>query len=134
MIRRPPRSTRTDTLFPDTTLFRSFAGDVALARPTVGGDRRDPTFIERRDADIPCRGHRKAVEPDGARRGRDPFGPLRLDLPLIAPQPRLMGVGDVDMRAVGRPADAVIGNRMTVSRRHRRPAGQGAEPYRKRAV
>src|SRR3546814_3639138 len=27
MIRRPPRSTRTDTLFPYTTLFRS--GDVA---------------------------------------------------------------------------------------------------------
>src|SRR3546814_13312017 len=26
MIRRPPRSTRTDTLFPDTTLFRSDAG------------------------------------------------------------------------------------------------------------
>src|SRR3546814_6874416 len=25
MIRRPPRSTRTDTLFPDTTLFRSKA-------------------------------------------------------------------------------------------------------------
>src|SRR3546814_12785722 len=25
MIRRPPSSTRTDTLFPDTTLFRSFA-------------------------------------------------------------------------------------------------------------
>src|SRR3546814_14745424 len=36
MIRRPPRSTRTDTLFPYTTLFRShvgdpLAGDVALA-------------------------------------------------------------------------------------------------------
>src|SRR3546814_19454064 len=30
MIRRPPRSTRTDTLFPYTTLFRSLAG-VALA-------------------------------------------------------------------------------------------------------
>src|SRR3546814_1444879 len=28
MIRRPPRSTRTDTLFPYTTLFRS--GDLAL--------------------------------------------------------------------------------------------------------
>src|SRR3546814_1591386 len=26
MIRPPPRSTRTDTLFPDTTLFRSAAG------------------------------------------------------------------------------------------------------------
>src|SRR3546814_6701182 len=29
MIRRPPRSTRTDTLFPDTTLFRSFRGVLA---------------------------------------------------------------------------------------------------------
>src|SRR3546814_1364655 len=29
MIRRPPRSTRTDTLFPYTTLFRSVAADVS---------------------------------------------------------------------------------------------------------
>src|SRR3546814_11977782 len=29
MIRRPPRSTRTDTLFPYTTLFRSFAAAQA---------------------------------------------------------------------------------------------------------
>src|SRR3546814_9218127 len=29
MIRRPPRSTRTDTLFPYTTLFRSLAQDAA---------------------------------------------------------------------------------------------------------
>src|SRR3546814_15634309 len=28
MIRRPPRSTRTDTLFPYTTLFRSFESDL----------------------------------------------------------------------------------------------------------
>src|SRR3546814_19962996 len=31
MIRRPPRSTRTDTLFPYTTLFRSLRG--ALSAP-----------------------------------------------------------------------------------------------------
>src|SRR3546814_17173158 len=31
MIRRPPRSTRTDTLFPYTTLFRSMAGDAVRA-------------------------------------------------------------------------------------------------------
>src|SRR3546814_9947377 len=31
MIRRPPRSTRTDTLFPYTTLFRSDAGISAAA-------------------------------------------------------------------------------------------------------
>src|SRR3546814_18495220 len=30
MIRRPPRSTRTDTLFPYTTLFRSVAIDVRI--------------------------------------------------------------------------------------------------------
>src|SRR3546814_20565499 len=30
MIRRPPRSTRTDTLFPYTTLFRSLAGAGAF--------------------------------------------------------------------------------------------------------
>src|SRR3546814_12349730 len=31
MIRRPPRSTRTDTLFPYTTLFRSEPGAVEIA-------------------------------------------------------------------------------------------------------
>src|SRR3546814_21027833 len=36
MIRRPPRSTRTDTLFPYTTLFRSGFGAVkGLALATV---------------------------------------------------------------------------------------------------
>src|SRR3546814_18543310 len=47
MIRRPPRSTRTDTLFPYTTLFRSVASRLlcllqchhgAVGRP--GGDLR----------------------------------------------------------------------------------------------
>src|SRR3546814_12183660 len=33
MIRRPPRSTRTDTLFPYTTLFRSFRLRVRLPPP-----------------------------------------------------------------------------------------------------
>src|SRR3546814_10745554 len=32
MIRRPPRSTRTDTLFPYTTLFRSLYGAMNLER------------------------------------------------------------------------------------------------------
>src|SRR3546814_2517887 len=50
MIRRPPRSTRTDTLFPYTTLFRSLAGDrvvgreaaidAALEHDVAGGDHR----------------------------------------------------------------------------------------------
>src|SRR3546814_11657207 len=36
MIRRPPRSTRTDTLFPYTTLFRSPPGDVAIFEAAMG--------------------------------------------------------------------------------------------------
>src|SRR3546814_1697733 len=32
MIRRPPRSTRTDTLFPYTTLFRSYAAAASYDR------------------------------------------------------------------------------------------------------
>src|SRR3546814_8722764 len=39
MIRRPPRSTRTDTLFPYTTLFRSaqIAAGIAVAAVTTMG-------------------------------------------------------------------------------------------------
>src|SRR3546814_20076581 len=36
MIRRPPRSTRTDTLFPDTTLFQSSAGPPGRVLVTDG--------------------------------------------------------------------------------------------------
>src|SRR3546814_14416423 len=47
MMRRPPRSTRTDTLFPYTTLFRSVADAVDLAdarqqRDRQGLDERQP--------------------------------------------------------------------------------------------
>src|SRR3546814_12824239 len=39
MIRRPPRSTRTDTLFPYTTLFRSRIGED-LQRREMFGERQ----------------------------------------------------------------------------------------------
>src|SRR3546814_656148 len=50
MIRRPPRSTRTDTLFPYTTLFRSVRGAVderPMARPPDDGREsgRDRTYL-----------------------------------------------------------------------------------------
>src|SRR3546814_15883700 len=51
MIRRPPRSTRTDTLFPYTTLFRSTndaavtnAGEVEGAVTTRAGNGSASTF------------------------------------------------------------------------------------------
>src|SRR3546814_915150 len=45
MIRRPPRSTRTDTLFPYTTLFRSvtsgkYSGNI-LPPQTIGDGKRE---------------------------------------------------------------------------------------------
>src|SRR3546814_5821461 len=41
MIRRPPRSTRTDTLFPYTTLFRSEDSDQGdrIVNPDIKGKR-----------------------------------------------------------------------------------------------
>src|SRR3546814_17852381 len=51
MIRRPPRSTRTDTLFPYTTLFRSVRGDH-VGRPQRMPRRAvvaDPTDLVERD-------------------------------------------------------------------------------------
>src|SRR3546814_7622435 len=53
MIRRPPRSTRTDTLFPYTTLFRSielivrkgFRPDVDSYSAFVENDRATPTGL-----------------------------------------------------------------------------------------
>src|SRR3546814_1177222 len=40
MIRRPPRSTRTDTLFPYTTLFRSPADRKSVCEFLAGRTRR----------------------------------------------------------------------------------------------
>src|SRR3546814_14518336 len=57
MIRRPPRSTRTDTLFPCTTLFRSHAEERPhfrvvrreAAEAPVGPDVVEPDRATRRD-------------------------------------------------------------------------------------
>src|SRR3546814_12773687 len=45
MIRRPPRSTRTDTLFPYTTLFRSVLTDALLEKAQAGRLDSDETII-----------------------------------------------------------------------------------------
>src|SRR3546814_15996059 len=55
MIRRPPRSTRTDTLFPYTTLFRSIAAprlDALLLLGHAGGVAVDRLRIDA-ELDLP---------------------------------------------------------------------------------
>src|SRR3546814_11015917 len=48
MIRRPPRSTRTDTLLPYTTLFRAFIDELDSLVPARGsGTAGEPQVTER---------------------------------------------------------------------------------------
>src|SRR3546814_2602743 len=68
MIRRPPRSTRTDTLFPYTTLFRSRHGRIDAggnAGRGPGGRRDDRRTARRLRAQL--RDHEQG-SPCGARR------------------------------------------------------------------
>src|SRR3546814_15946351 len=81
MIRRPPRSTRTDTLFPYTTLFRSRR--YARARAKAGiGQALILQFLKRRIVDGQPLGLENDVSvPSQAQpaqifqNGRDIFGP-----------------------------------------------------------
>src|SRR3546814_2934329 len=81
MRRRPPRSTRTDTLFPYTTLFRSLEGG-----PGVRPDERAAGRARARGADRP---HPGGVLP---RRGRPGRAVLRRQHLPLHPG-RLRGVG-----------------------------------------
>src|SRR3546814_1466941 len=97
MMRRPPRSTRTDTLFPYTTLFRSPGGlflriaegddtadacgvvAVAAARCRCGGTASGGTAAARPAAG-PCERHRIGSAGRHARTGAtDHRGKLRSD-------------------------------------------------------
>src|SRR3546814_20555529 len=103
MIRRPPRSTRTDTLFPYTTLFRSplLLDDHDPGRLSGGGGRQMELGVEgARLGDLPAAdtpdqaadriaGPRHAAVGGGDRdRGRDQDrgGRRRLWLAAIAAQ------------------------------------------------
>src|SRR3546814_10270695 len=66
MIRRPPRSTRTDTLFPYTTLFRSARYAQAAVRICAVIRLELPRFVWRRGDDGADRQGIQGVLPEGA--------------------------------------------------------------------
>src|SRR3546814_1801123 len=76
MLRRPPRSTRTDTLFPYTTLFRSAPAGAAGARACRLRDAGDAAAHRARQ----CR----AVERDGDLHG-GPHGRPAVAAAIAAP-------------------------------------------------
>src|SRR3546814_11510593 len=81
MIRRPPRSTRTDTLFPYTTLFRSEEGlvedlrghadvvDDGLASPRPGAER----VVTEDTHDRSCSGSSSPLSRRSRRASPNPF-------------------------------------------------------------
>src|SRR3546814_7986373 len=82
MIRRPPRSTRTDTLFPYTTLFRSIGVGIGKARRgPLHRPRHHLPAAQRKEEFGRQRGDRPIAGPDKAAIAR----------PRRAPQPRISG-------------------------------------------
>src|SRR3546814_5733210 len=83
MIRRPPRSTRTDTLFPYTTLFRSTDGP--RSHPQEGRDRgrEDRRSDERRGDSRSGKPHGKPYgKPGGKFAGKPPAAKEERRTPL----------------------------------------------------
>src|SRR3546814_17539811 len=99
MIRLPPRSTRTDTLFPYTTLFRSAQDEMVRGQSANRGvDRSEGADEDERrashSASAPCRGDHQG---DGAG-GQMRSGQLRIS----RAKPRKLAIPDVDDDAADR--------------------------------
>src|SRR3546814_13344610 len=83
MIRRPPRSTRTDPLFPYQTLFRSSLG---VRHRSSSGLRCDPS--SEHAMDVPAQIARYALDPIAATEEPEALAARRLDLEIIAHRPQ----------------------------------------------
>src|SRR3546814_19437514 len=76
MVRGPPRSTLTDTLFPYTTLFRSVRHEAGIDGGAAGADGGAQLVGDRFDQlEILARAHAAAARDDDLGRGQ--FRPVR---------------------------------------------------------
>src|SRR3546814_1382184 len=66
MTRRPPRSTRTDTLFPYTTLFRSRRAEIPVRHPRRRPDAAAGGAVDRARTGRPLQPRYRARRPRGA--------------------------------------------------------------------
>src|SRR3546814_8328666 len=91
MIRRPPRSTRTDTLFPYTTLFRSLFFDqmqyIAANAESEGGDIAFATAL----GDVWQHASQR-MTPEYAAKGHKHVDSFITNLPQIYPDQRVLTV------------------------------------------
>src|SRR3546814_3384647 len=95
MLPRPPRSTRTDTLFPYTTLSRSRAAAVTRLEAAAGAEFLGP--------DLCTRGAQVAVEALGAHPRRHRLRQAQADVAAHGFRTDLAAVGqaDADIRVAG---------------------------------
>src|SRR3546814_11752751 len=106
MIRRPPRSTRTDTLFPYTTLFRSADGSGVLVGQRVADDPADVIFAKHRRVEIVRPGASSWGEKTVRRRrtGLRPDATARAPDVSVRPSPRAVPAARRRGRFPGRQA------------------------------
>src|SRR3546814_19607902 len=83
MIRRPPRSTRTDTLFPYTTLFRSSYGAIAAFLGTRRSARMVGWAMNAAGTAIPPVPAHRVVNREGMLSGKHHFGTPNLMQELL---------------------------------------------------
>src|SRR3546814_11714957 len=123
MIRRPPRSTRTDTLFPYTTLFRSPSHQKPRVSATASPRRRWPATcifpVGAATAQATRTTRERPDDPGRADRKRRPQQRPAVVPPHQRPAPR------APADAGGRPGAAGAGGRRGVGRRLT-PAYRGA--------
>src|SRR3546814_19503153 len=77
MIRRPPRSTRTDTLFPYTTLFRSLGDPAVLDPAAIRIEIEEPAREQRQ---------REDVDRENTRRERNQARQAEREIAVVTPR------------------------------------------------
>src|SRR3546814_13972355 len=113
MMRRPPRSTRTDTLFPYTTLFRSYPSRDARPRMTTYEEARSGYFVhvpecfnavidivERLASEAPDRFALESVGADGETFDTQTFSALTITVQKGAKTSLGLGIGTGERKCV----------------------------------
>src|SRR3546814_20874862 len=94
MIRRPPRSTRTDTLFPYTTLFRSRAPIASTSSNGKRGSRPKRTAASSSSITQPPQSRERAFRMEvSADDGLRDLGQVR----VVREEQHLGGTGDLEI-------------------------------------
>src|SRR3546814_4306567 len=100
MIRRPPRSTRPDTLFPYTTLFRSAHDEISCEEECAKGIILHPPAHDELLLRVDAPGH------------------LYVQIILVAPEPARAAIFDGLTEHGGRCSCALLGCILKIGRAH----------------